>query len=253
MVMCSTIFTVQNTSTVWSGRQVLILNNSRLHRVYTLFFWSLFAISIYKICLKGGDEGDSELLVNHKSKDSHHGGTSLVQLNGALGHLGLGIEGVPAKVERVVTEVTDELSSGDVLHHEQLKESDESNNLGNAGSGDGADGGETVGDISKGGAREVNVSRETDSGLLDKVSNDGKHGDTSVLDLDVTETVELVLVSVGNHAEGIVEAKRRLGSELILEGLQGGGGLGGLLGRGKGGGSGKEGGEDGELHICFWK
>ena len=186
--------------------------------------------------------------MDHKGEDSHHGGTALVQLNSTLGHLGLGIESVPAKVEGAVTEVTDELSSGDVLHDEELKGSDEGNNLGNSGSRDGVEGGETVRDVLEAEAGVVDVTRETDSVLLDEVSNDGKHGDTSVLDLDVTETVELLLVSISNHAERVEEAKRRLGSELVLEGLQGGG-LGGLLGRGEGGGGGEEGGEDGKLHL----
>merc|ERR1719203_1230014 len=60
-----------------------------------------------------GDEGDSQLLVHHKRKDSHLCGTALVQLNGTLLQLGLLIEGIPSEVEGVIAEVTDELSSGD--------------------------------------------------------------------------------------------------------------------------------------------
>ena len=162
--------------------------------------------------------------------------------------MGLGIKGVPAKVKGVVTEVTNKLSSGNVLHDEKLKSSNEGNNLGNSGTRDGGKSTKAVGDISESGSGVVNVSRKADSGLLDEVSDDGKHGDTSVLDLDVTETVELLLVTIGDKAKGIEESERSLGTKLVLEGLEGGGG-GGLLGGSESGGGGDEGGKDGELHF----
>jgi hypothetical protein len=198
-----------------------------------------------------GDEGDSQLLVDHKGEDTHLGGTALVELDGTLLELSLLVEGVPAEVKGVVTEVTNEFSSGDVLHDGELKEANEGNKLADASTRDGGKGGETVGDIGELKARVVNVSRETDSGLLDEVSSDGKHTDASVLDLDVTETVELLLVAIGNQAEGIEESKRSLGTELVLEGLQGGGG-GGVLGRGESCNRGDEGGDDNRLHFVFF-
>ena len=150
--------------------------------------------------------------MDHKGEDSHLGGTSLVELDGTLGKLGLLIEGVPSEVKGVVTEVTDEFSSGDVLHDGKLKEANEGNKLGNSGSRDGVEGGESVGDILELKSRVVDVSGETDSSFLDEVSNDGEHGDASVLDLDVSETVELFLVSISNEAEGVEESKRSLGT-----------------------------------------
>jgi hypothetical protein len=51
--------------------------------------------------------------VDHKGKDSHLGGAALVELDGTLGELGLGIEGVPSVVDGSVTEVT---NKGDVTH-----------------------------------------------------------------------------------------------------------------------------------------
>jgi hypothetical protein len=200
-------------------------------------------------CLVGetGDEGDSELFVDHEGKDSHHGGTALVELDGTLLHLGLLIKGIPSIVDGVVTEVTDEFSSGDVLHDSELKETNQGNNLANSGSRDGVEGGETIWDIGKGEARVVNVSGETDPSLSDEVSDDGEHGDTSVLDLDVTETVELLLVTVGDQAEGIEESKRILGTKLIIERREAGGG-GCLPGGGESSGGGDKGGEDGGLH-----
>mmetsp|Transcript_28960 Transcript_28960/g.63802 ORF Transcript_28960/g.63802 Transcript_28960/m.63802 type:complete len:93 (-) Transcript_28960:44-322(-) len=86
-----------------------------------------------------------------------------------------------------------------------------------------------------------------DSGTGEDVTEEGKLGDTAVLDLDVTETVETLLVDVAvEKAEGIEESKRGLDTKFTLEGVEGGGGL-ANLGRGKGGGrSGKKGG-DGKL------
>ena len=69
--------------------------------------------------------------MNHKSKDSHLGGTALVELDGTLLQLLLIVEGVPSEVNVVVTEVTDEVSSGDVLHNSKLKDSNEENDLSN--------------------------------------------------------------------------------------------------------------------------
>ena len=113
----------------------------------------------------------SELVVDHESEQTHLGGTSLVKLKGTLGHLGLSVKGVPAKVEGVIAEVTNEFSSGDVLHDGKLKGANEGNNLRNSGTRDGVEGGETVGDIGEGKSGVVNVSRKVDSGLVDKVSD----------------------------------------------------------------------------------
>ena len=81
----------------------------------------------------------------------------------------------------------------------------------------------------------------------DEVSNESKLGNTSVLELDVTKTVECLLVSTVKEAKGIPESKRSLGTELALEGVKGGGGLANLSG-GKGGGGGDSGGKDDRLH-----
>ena len=144
-------------------------------------------------------------------------GTALVELDCALGKLGLFIEGVPSKIKCIVTEITNKFSSCDVLHDEEFEETNEGNNLCNAGSGDGINCTETVRDGSKGGARVVNVTWETDSVFGDKVSDHGKHGNTSVLDLNISETIEFVLVTVRNQAKRIEESKRCLGSKLTLK------------------------------------
>ena len=190
------------------------------------------------------------MFVNHQGKDSHLGGTSLVELNSTLAQLGLSIEGVPAEVKGAVAEVTNEFSSGDVLHDGKLEETNEGDNLSETGRWDGVDGSETSWDGLEGGAGEVNVAWETGSGLGHKVSDNGKHGDTSVLDLDVSETVELLLVTVGNQAKRIEESERSLGTELAFEGVEGSH-LGGGLGWSESSSGGKEGCDDNRLHFYF--
>merc|ERR1719232_771190 len=160
--------------------------------------------------------------------------------------LGLLVECVPTVVDGSVTEVTNEFSgTGNIKHDAGLKNTDEEKKLDKSTSWDGLEGGETVGDVSELGSTQVDAAWKTNTGLLDKVSNNGKHGDTAVLDLNITETVELLLVTIGNKAKGIEEAKRRLCSELVLEGLDGGGGTGRLLGWCEGTGGGDKGGKDG--------
>ena len=118
----------------------------------------------------------------------------------------------------------------------------------------------------------VDVTWQTDSVLLDEVSEDGKHGDTSVLKLDVTKTVELGLVNIGDQTKRVVETERGLGTELVLEGtgrllgddllgallgdrLLGGtkgGSLGGSLGWSESSSGGEEGGDNDVLHFGFF-
>jgi hypothetical protein len=198
-------------------------------------------------------EGD-DLLVNHKSEDSHHGGTAVVELDGTLLELGLLIKVIPAEVNVSVTEVTNVLvsSSRNITHEGALKNSNEGDDLNKSGSGDGVgaeEGGNTVGEGVEGVSGVVDGSGKVDSGTGHDLSEEGKLGNTSVLDLNVTEAVESLLGAVSRkHTEGIEESKRRLGTKLVLEGTKRGGGLAGL-GRGKGGSAGDEGSNDGRLHF----
>jgi hypothetical protein len=158
--------------------------------------------------------------VDGKAEDAHHGGAALVELNGALLQLLLLRELVPAEVdaEGHVAEVTGELaSSGNIAHDEELEPSDEENDLEEALAGDGigaVKGSETIGDVRELTAAEVDGTTKVDTGAGDDVAKEGKLGDAAVLDLNVTEAVELDLVAVGDKAEGIEEAKRGLGTEL---------------------------------------
>ena len=174
----------------------------------------------------------------------------MVQFNSTLGQLGLFIERVPAKVKGAVTEVTDEFTGfgtvGGVLHDEEFQETNKGQDLEGSGNRDRERGIPAVSEVGELGARVVNVTREVDTGGVDQVSDNTQHTDAAVLDLDVTEAVELFLVTIGNKAKGIEEAKRSLGAQFVLEGLQGrGGGL--LGGRGESGGGGDEGGENSRL------
>ena len=165
-------------------------------------------------------EGSTELVMNSETEDAHHGGTALVELDGALLELLLLGEGVPAEVnaEGHVAEIAGDLSgSGNVAHDKELGPSDEEDDLEEALAGDGigaVKGVEAVGNVGELAAAEVDGTAQVDTGTGDDVAKEGKLGDAAVLDLNVTEAVELVLVAVGDQAEGIEEAKRGLGTEL---------------------------------------
>mmetsp|Transcript_32847 Transcript_32847/g.68922 ORF Transcript_32847/g.68922 Transcript_32847/m.68922 type:complete len:215 (+) Transcript_32847:221-865(+) len=198
-------------------------------------------------------EGASEFLVDHKSKDTHHGGAAVVELDGTLGKLLLLIKVIPAEVNVSVTEVTNVLvaSSLNVTHEGALQPSNEGDDLNKSSSGDGVrseEGGNTVGEGVEGVSRVVNISGKVKSSTGHNLSEEGKLTDTSVLDLDVTKAVETLLGHISReHAEGIEESKRRLGTKLILEGADGRGGL-GHGGWGESGGRADDGGDDGRLH-----
>ena len=87
-----------------------------------------------------------------------------------------------------------------------------------------------------------------DSSTGDNLSKEGKLSNTSVLDLNVTETVETFLGNISReHTEGIEESKWGLGAKLILEGVDGSGGL-GHGGRGESGGRADDSSDDSRLH-----
>ena len=171
-------------------------------------------------------EGD-DLLVDHKSEDTEHGGTAVVELDGTLLELGLFIKVIPAEVDVSVTEVTNVLvtGSGNITHEGNLQPSNEGDDLALSLEGDGIgadEGGDAVGEGVEGVTGVVDVSWEVDAGAGHDLAQKGKLGDTAVLDLDVTEAVETLLGDItGEQAEGIEESKRGLGAELILEGVKG--------------------------------
>ncbi|KAL7548381.1 hypothetical protein ACHAWF_014191, partial [Thalassiosira exigua] len=195
----------------------------------------------------------NDLLVDHEPEDAEHGGAAVVELDGALLELGLLIKVVPAEVDVAVAEVADVLvaGSGHIAHEAALEPSDQADDLALAVEGDGIgadEGGDSVGEGVEGVSGVVDVSGEVDSGAGHDLAEEGELGDAAVLDLHVTEAVEALLGHVAaEHAEGVEEAERGLGAELVLEGVEGRGGL-GHGGGGEGGGRADEGSDDGGLH-----
>ena len=148
----------------------------------------------------------------HKSKNSQHGGTSIVELDSTLGKLGLLIEGIPSEVKRSITEVTGEVTRlgtvGRVLHDSKLKSSNEGDNLEKSSLGEGSYSGPTIRDGVEGSSGSVNVSWKVNSGTGDDVSEESKLGDTSVLDLNITESVETLLI-------GIIKKSKRIEKSIL--------------------------------------
>ncbi|KAL3785330.1 hypothetical protein ACHAWO_008602 [Cyclotella atomus] len=160
--------------------------------------------------------------MNHKSKNSHHGGTSVVKLNSTLLQLGLLVELVPSEINEAIAEVTDELSvSGDILHDEKLKEANEEEDLKGTILGNIEGAGPAISNIGELGSIKGDVSGKVDSGTSDDVSKEGQLADTSVLQLNVTETVEALLAGLIQQSQGIEESKGGLGTEFVLEGSEG--------------------------------
>ena len=150
------------------------------------------------------------MLVNHKSKDTHHGGTAVVELDGTLLKLGFLIEGVPSEVDGSGAEVTNEFTVTRVVTHDELKDEDEGEDLDPSSLRDGGQRSGSGRDVSERSSLEVDVSSKTDSGVRGDESEESKHGNTSVLDFGVSELLESLLGSVVEHTKRIVESKRRL-------------------------------------------
>ena len=108
------------------------------------------------------------------------------------------------------------------------------------------EGGKTIGNICEL-ESEGEFSSEAE-GLGGDVSEDGHHGNTSVLQLSGTVLVESGLVNVVGETAWIPEASGADDTKLILVGRVEGGGGGLVAGWGKGSSGGDEGGENGRLH-----
>lgn len=170
--------------------------------------------------LSNNRDGSSQLLVDHESEDAHHGSTALVQFNRPLLCLPLLALLVPAKVE-AVSEVTLEFRlSRNISHNADLQEGDERQDLKKSSGGDGVrsvDSGKSIRERIERVSGAVNISREVVSSTRNKVADEGKLRNTSVLQLDVSQTVESLLVGSVEEAKRVPEAKRSLCTELRLE------------------------------------
>jgi len=206
--------------------------------------------------------------VHHASKNSKHGSTSVLDLN---------IEGTVTGL-RVFDLGGERVSSGDgsggsvvttrkVLgssgvfvgrHGDNISKSSENKDLDKSEGRDGGKGRESHSVVHDRGERnfslKVKGSREGNSKFLDQHTDEGNHGDTSVLDFDGTTTGEGVgVLGKSKRIEEIqrtrVDTKTVRGSGITVDG----GGSTGLLGRGEGGGRGGKGGDDEKLHGDFVK
>mmetsp|Transcript_24927 Transcript_24927/g.52918 ORF Transcript_24927/g.52918 Transcript_24927/m.52918 type:complete len:253 (+) Transcript_24927:55-813(+) len=185
----------------------------------------------------------SELFNDHVSKDSHHGGTSVVQFNIKLAGLFFRVFDITSEPSNSVVSVV--LGS---RHPCEFDKSDEEEDLGKSSRRDGGNSGHSSWDV-----RELKIGRrgkvsiEDDVVVVDNGSDNGSHGNTSVLALDGTTTFEGLWLSV-QPSKRIEDSKRLGDSKLKLAYLKSRRGL-GLLGRGKGGRSGDDGGEDSRFHF----
>ena len=178
-------------------------------------------------CLELSDDRHvrSKLLVDHKTKDAHHGCPSVVQLNAALAGLRRVRETVPRGDSEPVSEVTWELRLPstvplDVVHDAELKEEDEGNNLREAILRD------RIGPEERGEADRVR--REGVAGVVDvpaqevaasgcNLPEEGKHGNSAVLDFDISQAVKPFLIGLVEHTKRIEESERGLGSDFRLD------------------------------------
>jgi hypothetical protein len=197
--------------------------------------------------LSDDGKGGSELFMDHEAEDTHHGGTTVVELDGALGELGLLIVvREPSDREARAREVSRE-GSLILLPSSKLQEANEGKDLEGTGNGDLEGSCPALTNIRELGSIGGDLTREADSSTSGDLAQEGKLADAAVLELDVTKTLEALLVRIIEHTQGVEEAKRRLGTELVLKSVEGGGGLAGL-GRGKGSGRADDGSKDGGLH-----
>ena len=170
-----------------------------------------------------------QLLVHHHGEDAHLRGAPVVELDRALGGLGLLGHAVPCRLEDVAAgRAVPGEGALHLLHHEQLVAADRQDDLEGAQGGDLRERGESVGHVRE---REVLLEGEhaRQAGvLLYHVPHDGEHSNASVLDLHVPEAVEPLLVRVRHESERVPEPDRGLRADLGLEAhLHGRGRLGG--------------------------
>jgi len=186
----------------------------------------------------------SELLSNHVSENAHHSSTAVVELSIELAGLLLGVLDVGSEESNPVVSII--LAS---RPPGELNKTTDSNNLGKSGSRDGEKAIDASGDVAElkvvaGG----DVSIIDDVVVVDNASNNGHHGNASVLTLNGTATLKGLRLA-GHPSEGIEHAEGLGGSELeLVDHLH-------RSGRGRRNrgiertGSSKGGGKDSELHF----
>lgn len=181
-----------------------------------------------------------ELLVHKHTEDTHHSGTAIVKL------LSPEVDFVSLRSGKF-SESDREFGSGEVSREGSLlllpgglKEPSDSEN------GEEIDGINLEDRFMSG--REVFATRESGSRPGGGISPSSQHSNASVLELNITETVEAGLVAVGDVSKGIPAAELGAGgTDFVFESIKGGGGF-PSLGRGERRSGAEEGSEEGELH-----
>ena len=190
--------------------------------------------------------------MDHEGKDAHHGGAALVQFLGTeVDFLLLGQ--VSEESDREASSRAEVTREGSLVlpPDGELEEANKEEDLGDSFDGDLLQSSEAGGDILKTKVLSLGkVSRKAETDGGGEVAEEGKLGDTTVLELNITKAVEPLLVSALQEHEGIIEAKGLLDSKFGFEGVKSRGGL-ACLGRGKGSGRAEES-ESGEnLHHDY--
>lgn len=200
--------------------------------------------------------------VHHAAGDTKHGGTSVLDLDVEGTVTGLRVfdlsrvsSGDGSRGSVVTSRKV--LGSSGVLsgrHGNGLGNSSEKDDLDKSEGRDSGKGRESHTVVKDGVKRNFSLkiegSGESDAKFLDHHTDEGSHGDTSVLDFDGTTTGEGVgVLGKSKRIEEVqrtrVDTKTVRGSGISSDG----GGDTGLLSRSKGGGGGGKGGKDGELHV----
>mmetsp|Transcript_28988 Transcript_28988/g.37885 ORF Transcript_28988/g.37885 Transcript_28988/m.37885 type:complete len:218 (+) Transcript_28988:195-848(+) len=167
----------------------------------------------------------SNLLMDHKTQNTHLGSTSIIQFNGTLLVLFFVTVTVPSKVKEPIAEVTGEFSGTiDILHDKDFQESNECQNLQKTAGGDVTQACKARLDTGKARSRVINITGNTNTTGGGDVSRNGKHGNTSVLQFHITKTIETRLILIQYKIQRIPESQRLLSTHLFFEGLDGGGG-----------------------------
>lgn len=152
-------------------------------------------------------DGNSQVFVDDQAPDAHHGSSAVVQFNSSLSKLGLLVELVPSEVKSSVTVVTREFSlvvQPVGVTVDNFCNNKEESHLHKDVSA--AIGGQKVWEGSKT-IRDILSTWESDSSGSNQISGNGKHGNASVLELNLADEVELFLVTVSDDAKRIPQTK----------------------------------------------
>ena len=154
--------------------------------------------------------------MDHEGQHTHLGGTALVQFLGTVVVLGFCVIGTnESNGESRGGEVT-RVRSFSLLPSGKFKDTTEGKDLKGTRDRDGERGIPARSKVRELGSVRGDISREVDAGLVDQVSNNTKHADTSMLDFNTTKAVELSLVTVSNKSQRIEESKRTVVVVVVL-------------------------------------